>query len=139
MDLSFKDFFVIEEEHDKVAVSGNLKCSCGMDKFLVYHTGKQTRGILSPYIKKMDKQILIEAKCPKCGRTIQIYDNTIDGEKPAMASVLERKQFLYKDMSEFKIKIILNYYEENYMTNKFVTIYVYLFGDNEKQIVLYEE
>ena len=107
MDLSFKDFFVIEEEHDKVAVSGNLKCSCGMDKFLVYHTGKQTKGILSPYIKKMDKQILIEAKCPKCGRTIQIYDNTIDGEKPAMASVLERKQFLYKDMSEFKIKIIV--------------------------------
>ena len=139
MDLSFKDFFVIEEEHDKVAVSGNLKCSCEMDKFLVYHTGKQTKGILSPYIKKMDKQILIEAKCPKCGRTIQIYDNTIDGEKPAMASVLERKQFLYKDMSEFKIKIILNYYEENYMTNKFVTIYVYLFDDNGKQIVLYEE
>ena len=139
MDLSFKDFFVIEEEHDKVAVCGNLKCSCGMDKFLVYHTGKQTKGILSPYIKKMDKQILIEAKCPKCGRTIQIYDNTIDGEKPAMASVLERKQFLYKDMSEFKIKIILNYYEENYMTNKFVTIYVYLFDDNGKQIVLYEE
>ena len=87
----------------------------------------------------MDKQILIEAKCLKCGRTIQIYDNTIDGEKPAMASVLERKQFLYKDMSEFKIKIILNYYEENYMTNKFVTIYVYLFDDNGKQIVLYEE
>ena len=139
MDLSFKDFFVIEEEHDKVAVSGNLKCSCGMDKFLVYHTGKQTKGILSPYIKKMDKQILIESKCPKCGRIIQIYDNTIDGEKPAMASVLERKQFLYKDMSEFKIKIILNYYEENYMTNKFVTIYVYLFDDNGKQIVLYEE
>ena len=139
MDLSFKDFFVIEEQHDKEAVSGNLKCSCGMDKFLVYHTGKQTKGILSPYIKKMDKQILIEAKCPKCGRTIQIYDNTIDGEKPAMASVLERKQFLYKDMSEFKIKIILNYYEENYMTNKFVTIYVYLFDDIGKQIVLYEE
>ena len=139
MNLSFKDFFVIEEEHDKVAVCGNLKCSCGMDKFLVYHTGKQTKGILSPYIKKMDKQILIDAKCPNCGRTIQIYDNTIDGEKTAMASVLERKQFLYKDMSEFKIKIFLNYYEENYMTNKFVTIYVYLFGDNGKQIVLYEE
>ena len=42
-------------------------------------------------------------------------------------------------MSEFKTKIILNYYEESYMTNKFVTIYVYLFGDNGKQIVLYEE
>ena len=66
-------------------------------------------------------------------------DITIDGEKPAMASVLERKQFLYKDMSEFKIKIILNYYEENYMTNKFFTIYIYLFDNNGKQIVLYEE
>ena len=139
MDLSFKDFFIIEEEHDKVSVSGSLKCSCGMDRFLIYHTGKQTKGILSPHIKKMEKQILIEAKCSKCGRTIQIYDNTIDGEKPAMASVLERKQFLHKGMSEFKTKIVLNYYEESYMTNRFVTIYVYLFGDNGKQIVLYEE
>lgn len=139
MDLSFKDFFVIEEEHDRVSVSGSLKCCCGMDKFLIYHTGKQTKGILSPHIKKIEKQVLIDAKCSKCGRTIQIYDNTIDGEKPAMASVLERKQFLYKDMSEFKTKIVLNYYEEYYMTNKFVTIYVYLFDDNGKQIVLYEE
>ena len=139
MDLSFKDFFLIEEEHDKVAVSGNLKCSCGMDKFMIYHTGKQTRGILSPHIKKMEKQILIEAKCPKCGRTIQIYDNTIDGEKPAMASVLERKQFIYKNIKEFKTKIFLNYYEENYMTNKFVTIYVHLVNNNGKKIVLYEE
>lgn len=139
MDLSFKDFFVIEEEHDKVSVCGSLKCSCGMEKFLINHTGKQTKGILSPHIKKMQKQILIDAKCPKCGRTIQIYDNTIDGEKVAIASTLERKQFLYKNMSEFKIKIVLNYYEENYMTNKFVTIYVYLIDDNGKKIVLYEE
>jgi len=139
MDLSFKDFFVIEEEHDKIAVCGGLKCSCGMDKFLIYHTGKQTKGILSPHIKTIQKQILIDAKCSKCGRTIQIYDNTIDGEKPTMAGLLERKQFLYKNMCEFKIKIFLNYYEESYMTNKFATIYIHLIDENSKEIVLYEE
>ena len=139
MDLSFKNYFIIEEEHDKVACKGILKCSCGEEKFSIYHTGKQTKGILSPYIKKIQKQIFVEAKCSKCGRTIQICDTTIDGEKPVDGSHLEIKQFLYKNITDFKVKIFLNYYKENYMTNKFVTIYIYLYDDNNKQIVLYGE
>ena len=139
MDLSFKDFFVIEEEHDKVACNGILKCSCGGEKFSIYHTGKQTKGILSPYIKKTQKQILVDAKCSKCGRIIQIYDTTIDGEKTVVACHPERQQFIYKNLTDFKVKIFLNYYEENYMTNNFAMIYIYLYDDNNKQIVLYEE
>lgn len=139
MELSFKKFYKIEEEHDKVAVYGRLKCPCGSEHFSIFHTGKQTKGILSPYIKKTEKQILIEAKCQKCGQTIQIYDNTIDGEKPVIASHPDKTQFIYKNTTNFKVKIVLNYYEENYMTNKFVTIYIYLYDDSNKQIVLYEE
>lgn len=138
MNLSFKNYFIIMEEHDNVAVNGNLKCSCGSEKFSIYHTGKQTKGILAPHIVRTQKQILIEAKCSECGRTIQIYDTTIDGENPIVAWHPEFKQFSYKNITDFKVKIFLNYYEENYMTNKFAMIYIYLY-DNNKQIVLYEE
>jgi hypothetical protein len=52
---------------------------------------------------------------------------------------MQRKEFIYKDINKFRVKIVLNYYEENYMTNKFFTIYIYLFDNNGKKIVLYEE
>ena len=138
MNLSFKNYFVVEEERDRVAVKGGLRCSCGCEQFKIFHTGKQTKGILASHIIESQKQILIEAKCSKCGRTIQLYDSSYDGEKPFTVSHPEVKQFLYKNISDFKIKIILNYYEENYMTNKFAMIYIYLYDDNNKQIVLYE-
>lgn len=139
MNLSFKDNFIIKEEHDNVAVNGTLKCNCGAEKFTIYHTGKQTKGILSPHIKKIKNQILIEAKCPRCGQTIKIYDTNTDGEKPSIVTHPEQLKFIHKNIDEYKVKIYLNYYEENYMTNKFAMIYIYLFDDNNKQIVLYEE
>ena len=139
MNLSFKSNYLIEEEHDRVSCSGKLKCDCGCDEFFIEHTGKQTRGIFSPYIKKENKQILVSAKCSLCGKEILIYDTTKDGLKPVMVEHMEKKEFVYKDINKFKVKIVLNYYEENYMTNKFFTIYIYLFDNNGKQIVLYEE
>ena len=139
MELKFKDYFVIEEEHEKVSVCGTLKCSCGCDKFKIFHTGKQTKGIFSPYIVKTNKQIFVEAKCLECGKVIQIYDTSYDGEKPIIVDHGENKQFLYKEKENFKVRVFLNYYEENYMTNKFVTIYIHLIDENGKNIVLYEE
>lgn len=139
MDLSFKKNFIIEEEHDKIAVCGNLKCDCGCDEFKIFHTGKQTKGIFSSHLKKEEKQILIEAKCAKCGKNIKLYDTSIDGEKPTTISHFDEKQFIYKNNEEFKVKIFLNYYEENYMTNKFVSIYIHLVDDKGKTIVLFEE
>ena len=85
------------------------------------------------------EQILIEAKCAKCGKNIKLYDTSIDGEKPTTISHFDEKQFIYKNNEEFKVKIFLNYYEENYMTNKFVAIYIHLIDDNGKEIVLFEE
>lgn len=139
MELSFKNNYVILEEHDKVFCSGKLKCDCGCEDFRVYHTGKQTKGILSPYIKKDKKQLLVIACCSSCCKEIQIYDTTKDGVKPFVIEYMDKKEFIYRDNNKFKVKIVLNYYEEDYMTNKFVTIYIYLFDDNDKQIVLYEE
>ena len=139
MELSIKKYFEVIEEYDGVSVVGNLKCSCGGNYFSVYHTGKQTKGIFSSYVKKENKQILIEAKCDSCGKNISVYDTNIDGEKPLMIEHSESKQFFYKGVSNFKIKIYLNYYREYYMTNKFISIYIHLFDNNDKRIVLYEE
>ena len=36
----------ILEEIDNVALNGKLKCNCGCNEFYIYHTGKQTKGIL---------------------------------------------------------------------------------------------
>ena len=139
MNLSFEKYFVIEEEHDKVAVRGKLKCECGSEEFKIFHTGKQTKGIFSPHIKKAEKQISIEARCSKCGKRIKIYDTSIDGIKTVMNTAFNEKQFIYKDKEDYKVKIFMNYYEENYMTNKFVAIYIHLVDNNNKEIVLYEE
>ena len=139
MDLSFKNNFEIEEERDKVTCKGKLKCDCGGEEFYIYHTGTQTKGFFSSHVKKEKKQILVSAKCSLCGKEIQIYDTTNDGEKPVMVEHFERKEFIYKNNNKFKVKIVLNYYEENYMTNKFFTIYIYLFDGDGKQIVFYEE
>lgn len=139
MESIFKKNFVIEEEHDKVAVGGRLICDCGCEMFDIYHTGKQTKGILSSHIVEKDKQIFIEAKCSKCGKIIQIYDSSLDDEKISRFSSLEKQQFSHKEITSFKVKIFLNYYEENYLTNKFVSIYIHLIDDNKKEIVLYEK
>lgn len=139
MELSFKNYFIVEEKHDKVAVCGHLKCDCGCEEFKIFHTGKQTKGIFSSHIKKEEKQILIEAKCSKCGKKIKLYDTSIDGEKPVMVTHLDELQFIYKNKEDYKVKIYMNYYEENYMTNKFVSIYIHLIFNNGKEIVLYEE
>lgn len=141
MKLSFNDYFVIENEHDKVSVCGKLKCDCGSEKFKIFHTGRQTKGIFTPCIKKEKKQLLVEVKCSKCEKKIKIYDTSVDGEKPTMNmnDFFEKKQFIYKNNEEFKVRVLINYYEENYMTNKFASIYINLIQDNDKVIVLYEE
>ena len=138
MNLSFKKNYLVEEDN-KYCVKGNLKCDCGSENFVIFHTGKQTKGIFAPNIAKTDHQILVQAKCSKCGKTIQLYDTAIDGEKPILKEHPELKKFIYKNSESFRVKIILDYDEVNYMTNKFFTIFIYLYNSENKEIVLYEE
>ena len=140
MDLSFRKYFVLDEDCENgVTIRGNLKCDCGCEQFEIFHSGKQTKGILASHIVKTEHQIMIKAKCSKCGKNIQLYDSAIDGETPMMNNHPDLKQFSYKTNNKFRVNIILNYSDGNYMTNKFFTIYVYLYDKNNKEIVLYEE
>ena len=115
----------IIEEIDNVALKGKLKCKCGCNVFYIYHTGKQTKRILSPEIVKHKKQVVINAQCVNCKEIIKIFDSTIDGIKPVDAKQYEfKKLVLKKDIDTFKIIMMYNYYKEDYKTNKFVECFI---------------
>lgn len=115
----------IIEEIDNVALKGKLKCNCCCNEFYIYHTGKQTKGILFSDIVKHKKQVIINAQCVNCNEIIKIYDSTIDGIKPIDTKKYEFKKLeLKKDIDTFKIIMIYNYYKEDYKTNKFVECFI---------------
>ena len=115
----------IIDEIDNAALKGKLKCNCGGNEFYIYHTGKQTKGIMSPDIVKHKKQVVINAQCVNCNETIKIYDSTNDGIKPIDTKKYEfKKLVLKKDIDTFKITMMYNYYKEDYKTNKFVDCFI---------------
>ena len=115
----------IIDEIDNVALKGKLKCNCGCNEFYIYHTGKQTKGILSSDIVKHKKQVVINAQCVNCKEIIKIFDSTFDGIKPIGAKQYEfKKLVLNKDIDTFKIIMMYNYYKEDYKTNKFVECFI---------------
>ena len=102
-----------------------MKCNCGCNEFYIYHTGKQTKGILFSDIVKLKKQVVINAQCVNCNETIKIYDSTIDCIKPINVKQYEfKKLVLKKDIDTFKIIMMYNYYKEDYKTNKFVECFI---------------
>ena len=109
----------IIDEIDNVALKGKLKCNCGCNEFYIYHTGKQTKGILSSDIVKHKKQVIINVQCVNCNEIIKIYDSTFDGIKPIDAKQYEFKKFvLKKDIDTFKIIMMYNYYKEDNKVRK---------------------
>ena len=49
----------IIEEIDNIALKGKLKCNCGCNEFYIYHTGKQTKGILSSDLLNTKSKLLL--------------------------------------------------------------------------------
>lgn len=119
------DNLVINKEIDEVALSGNLQCFCGCEEFNIYHTGKQTNGIIRPNIAKYKGQVIIYAKCINCDKTIKILDSNIDGIKPKVREQQQTKQLIIKNnVKTFKINLYYNYNNEDYKTNKFMEVYI---------------
>ena len=52
--LRIIDNIKILEEHDNVAMACQLICDGGCNHFIIFHTGKVTKGILAPYLIKKD-------------------------------------------------------------------------------------
>ena len=119
-------------EHDNVAFEGDLVCDCGNMYFEIYHTGKQTKGVLAPFLIRKDNQICIVVKCICCGNEITIYDSGINrGNK---------KQFTIKNsLNSYKVHMMYNYLEENFKSNSFEECYIGISNDSlKKSKVLFE-
>ena len=116
-------------------ISGNVVCRCGCNKFNIYHTGKQTRGILAPYIVSNKHQLSIKAVCTQCKKKIVLVNND---------DAREYELLELKDIKDFDIVCKLNYWPENIRkkdgtyTNNYEDLMLYvLIKGKEKAIFEY--
>lgn len=145
MKLRLLDFLDNIEEFNGVAISAKLRCTCGNCSFAFSHTGKQTKGILAPYIIKKNKQLALKAKCSKCGNEIVVYNSQIDGAKPKIVEeIREFTTFATQNSSEFEVMIKYNYFPEklkedgNY-SNQFENCFIYIIDNGKETKALIEE
>lgn len=124
------------QENEKCALSGQLVCNCGCDQFEILHTGKEKKCFLFPPIVKNKNQLIIKARCSKCGAEITIYEHK--------GTQNDFKMFKLKNgNSIFKIMMYYNYFEKNFKENgHYTNNYQNCFIDavtNKKRIRIVEE
>ena len=127
-------------KHNNVTLEADLVCECGNAYFKIYHSGKQTKGILAPYLLKKNNQIFIEAKCKCCGNSIVIYDSGTDGIKRCASNKDNKKLFnILNDAYAYKVHLMYNYFENNFKTNLFEDCFIEISNSNfKKPLRLYE-
>ena len=146
MRLRLLDYLCNIQEHNGVALSAYLKCSCGTTEFQFVHTGMQTKGILRPFIVRKHQQLVLKAVCPHCGRNITVFDSSIDGKHSQIRDI--NSAFvpfaLDKEQNHFPVVIKYNYFPENFKiegvySNCFENCYIYLIDKKGKEKALIEE
>ena len=135
------------KEYDGVAISGNLRCSCGNRQFKFFHTGRQTKGILSPYIIRKNKQLILHAKCVCCGEIIDVYNSMIDGIDAKIQG--ELNDFLpfvipKTKQDEFEVVVKYNYWvkqfkENGEYSNNFEDCFIYIIENDKEGKAVIEE
>ena len=147
MKLRILEFLNNIQEYNGVSISANLCCTCGNNKFAFSHTGKQTKGILAPYIIKKNKQLILQAKCMCCGKNIEVYNSTIDGSKPkTIEQSIDFLPFIIPKTSADKFEVIIkyNYWPENLKSNGlysnyFEDCFIYIVENGKETKALIEE
>ena len=147
MSLRILEYLENIQKINGVAISAKLRCSCGNYSFTFSHTGKQTKGILAPYIIRKNKQLILQAKCRSCGKTIEIFNSALDGTraKPQAETYGFATFTLPKsNIAEFEVVVKYNYFpekikENNEYSNNFENCFVYLVKDNQEGKALIEE
>ena len=135
------------EEFNGVAISAKLCCSCGNYFFTFSHTGKQTKGILAPYIIRRNNQLVLQAKCRSCGKTIEIFNSTLDGTRAKpQAETYQLITFVLPKTKESAFEVIVkyNYFPEKFKengeySNGFENCFVYIVKDGNEGKALIEE
>ena len=147
MKLRILEYLVELAEFCGAAVSAKLTCDCGNRFFKFYHTGRQTRGILAPYIVKKNRQLRLQAKCTCCERVIEVYNSSIDGSKAkACEQSNEFEPFIIPKRSKdsFEVVVKYNYLPKNLKkngeySNLFEECFVYILDNSEEINALIEE
>ena len=115
----------IFERREGAAVAGRLICDCGGESFSISHSGRQTRGILCPDILPLGGQVIIDACCIECGKTICIYDSSCDG-KNAKGEVApsSMKPLIIKGEDCYSVNMYFNFDQGKFLTNEFTECFI---------------
>lgn len=140
MKLRILDFLTDIQEANDVALSAKLQCTCGCSNFKFLHTGKQTKGILAPFIVKKKGQLVLKAFCHCCGNSIIVYDSREDGTRARDNCVTgEFVPFVSKSLpNNLSVVIKYNYFPEKFKngevySNQFEECFIYIVDDNGKE------
>ena len=145
MRLRLLDYLDDISEYNGVAISSKLHCTCGNCAFAFSHTGKQTKGILAPYIIRKNKQLVLKANCSKCGNEVVVYNSQIDGSTPKIAEEThEFTTFSTKNLSEFEVVIKYNYFPDKFKengeySNSFENCFIYIVEKGKEGKALIED
>lgn len=147
MRLRLLDYLDDISEYNGVSLSAKLRCTCGNSTFEFFHTGKQTKGVLAPYIIRRNKQLILHAKCRNCGKTIEAFNSTLDGSRAKeQAGTYEFTAFALpkSKASIFEVVIKYNYFpdkikENGEYSNSFENCLIYIIKDGKESKALIEE
>lgn len=128
------------KEYNGVSLSANLQCSCGGTEFQFWHTGKQTKGILSPFIVRNKHPLVLKAVCPNCHHSIIVYDSGTDGADAHIEDCVKKFELFdsNKVSKQFPVVIKYNYLPEKFKTgerysNEFENCFIYIIDKNGKE------
>lgn len=107
------------QERNGAALSGKLECVCGGRYFEIYHTGKQTHGVLTPYLVRKNRQLAVRAVCAACGFAISLYDSNCDGKHctPVQEPQPLHQFELPKEDRAYRVTMMYNYMPEDFVVN----------------------
>ena len=128
MQLRTLEYLSNIEEYGDTAISANLKCACGASEFRFFHTGKQTKGIFAAFIVRKQGQLVLKAECPRCQKSMIVFDSTKDGVQPKEKDFPDDfAVFASSKVPErFPVRIKYNYQPENFKSNRFESCFVYI-------------
>ena len=140
MKLRVLDYLTNIKEHNGVSLEANLQCSCGATEFRFLHTGKQTKGVLVPFITRKEHQLVLKAVCPCCQNSIIVYNSVEDGDHAhATSSAFAFIPFTSNKVSkQFPVVIKYNYLPEKMRigeqySNQFESCFIYIIDKNGKE------
>lgn len=141
MRLRLLDYLTDIQEFNSVSISAKLQCTCGSTEFEFLHTGKQTKGILSPFIVKENGQLILKAICPCCKNSITVYDSTKDGVHASNKEITNEFIPFVAPRSlptHFSVVIKYNYYPEKLKeretySNQFENCFIYIMNKNGEE------